>query len=308
MKILVTGGAGFLGVSLVGTLLEAGFRVSVLDNLSSGKISSLLPFFRFQNFQFEFGDVRDQFRVNEILKGVDSIVHLAGIVGYPACDQYPALSQEVNVEGARVLEKARAADQQLIYACTESVYGQQSGFLCTEDSPTNTTTRYGIQKRTAEDIFLSGPKRTISLRFVAAYGISVAMRHDLLVHRLCGDAIANGRIEVYQPHFVRSFIHVNDMVRAIMHCIRNPDGLTGIFNCGSQGLVLSKRELCETISSLSGCELFESETGGDLDHRNHSISFKKLIATGYQTAHDLSEEIGKIVRYYKAYFSYKDLA
>src|SRR5438309_2149559 len=163
MKVLVTGGAGYIGSTLVPLLLKSGYDVHVLDTLMYGG-EALLPYFRNKRFQFTLGDVRDPAEVRQAVEGSDAVIHLAAIVGFPACRKYPDLAKTVNVDGTKVVAEAAGRDRLVLFGSTGSNYGALVDRVCTEETPLNPLSLYGKTKTEAERYLLDNC-HTIAFRF-----------------------------------------------------------------------------------------------------------------------------------------------
>src|SRR3972149_5564576 len=208
MNILVTGGAGYVGTALIPQLLEKGHRVKVIDNLMYGG-DSLLPFFKDKRFEFIMGDIRNRDDLKKAVSKADIIIHLAAIVGYPACRKQPQLAEEVNVQGTKNLISILSKDQFVIYSSTGSNYGSVDE-VCTEETPLNPLSLYGQTKTIAETLLLER-NGTIGYRFATAFGVSGRLRLDLLINDFVNRALKQKYIVVYERKFMRTFIHVCDM-------------------------------------------------------------------------------------------------
>jgi len=298
MKVLVTGGAGYVGTTLVPQLLKAGYEVIVFDNLMFGG-DYILPFFRFKNFHFIEGDIRNEDALRNAAKNADVIIHLAAIVGFPACRKEPELAKTVNVDGTRNLIKVTSKSQLIIYASTGSNYGALEE-VCTEESPLNPLSLYGQTKTMAERMLMK-ERTTIGYRFATAFGVSPRMRLDLLINDFTYKAITQGYLVVYESHFMRTFIHVYDMGRAFLFGIENQDKMkNNIYNVGSEKMNCSKREICELIKARTNFYLHYADIGEDADKRNYGVSYKKINSLGYDTTISIEEGIDELVRALKA--------
>lgn len=296
MKVLVTGGAGYVGSSLVPQLLLAGHQVRVFDNLSFGG-DPLLPFFRWPNFDFVKGDIRDQREVAAAVEGQDVIIHLAAIVGYPACRSEPKRAEEVNVTGTRNLARAISRDQIVLFGSTGSNYGAVEE-VCTEETPLHPLSLYGQTKTLAESILLNECS-TVAFRFATAFGLSPRLRLDLLVNDFTYRAISQRYLVVYESHFMRTFIHVHDMGRAFVFAIDNADAMRGqVYNVGSDKMNYSKRQVCEIIQQQVECYVHYAEVGQDADKRDYVVSYDKLSKLGYDTTISLGDGVSELVRGY----------
>jgi len=294
MKVLVTGGAGYVGCALVPMLLEKGYDVKVLDNLMFGG-DQLLPFFREPKFEFIKGDVRNPWDIKQAVQGCDAIIHLAAIVGYPACRQDPELAEAVNLDGTNNLALALSKDQTIMFASTGSNYGAVED-ICTEDTPLHPLSLYGQTKTKAEKILLDNCS-AIVYRFATAFGVSPRLRLDLLINDFTFKALSQEYLVVYERHFMRTFIHVHDMARAFCFGLENPDKMTGqVYNVGSEDMNLSKERICECIKQYVKCYVHYADVGEDADKRNYVVSYKKLNDLGYTTSIDIDTGIRELVR------------
>ena len=298
MKVLITGGAGYVGTSLVPQLLAKDYQVMVFDNLLfSGDY--ILPFFRNPNFNFVKGDVRDYEALSKVAKDVDVIIHLAAIVGFPACRKDPELAKTVNVDGTKNVIKATSKNQLVIYASTGSNYGTLEE-VCTEESPLNPLSLYGQTKTLAEKMLME-ERTTIGYRFATAFGVSPRMRLDLLINDFTYKALTQGYLVVYEKHFMRTFIHVHDMGRAFVLAIEKDGKMAGnIYNVGSEEMNYSKEDICTLIRKHTGVYVHYADIGEDEDKRNYVVSYDKIRKTGYNTTITVEEGIEELAKALKA--------
>ncbi len=295
MKILVTGGAGYIGCVLVPLLLENGHQVRVLDSLMYGG-TGLLPHFRNPRFDFVKGDIRDPQAVREAMRGCDAVIHLAAIVGFPACRTNPDLAQTVNVDGTRVVGEAAGRDRLVLFGSTGSNYGALVDAVCTEETPLNPLSLYGKTKTAAEQYLLEN-NNAIAYRFATAFGLSPRMRLDLLVNDFVYTALKQRYLVVYESHFMRSFIHVHDMARSFLFGIENADRMRGeVYNVGSETMNYSKAQVCEMIREKVDYYLHCAAVGEDADKRNYVVSYKKIRGLGYNTTVTQEQGIDELVR------------
>jgi len=292
-KVLITGGAGYVGTTLIPQLLEKEYNITVFDNLMFGG-DYILPFFRHPNFHFIEGDIRDENALRHACKRADVIIHLAAIVGFPACRTEPELAKSVNVDGTRNLVKVTSNNQLIIYASTGSNYGAVED-VCTEESPLNPLSLYGQTKTLAERMLME-ERNTISWRFATAFGVSPRMRLDLLINDFTYKALTQGYLVVYESHFMRTFIHVHDMGRAFLFGIENQDKMAkNIYNVGSEKMNYSKKNICEIIKEKTGTYVHYADIGEDQDKRNYVVSYKKLNDLGYDTTIDVETGVTELV-------------
>lgn len=213
MKILVTGGAGYIGATLAPMLLQSGHAVTVVDSLRFG-IEPILPLFRHPRFSFARLDIRDRGALADLAQSADAFVHLAAIVGYPACAHTPNEARSVNVEGSRNVASVAGRGRPLVFTSTSSCYGAVSDAICTENTPLRPLSLYATSKAEAEAVLLDRCDATV-YRVATAFGLSPRLRLDLLVNDFVYRALHEHRLTVYESHFRRSFLHVHDVARAI---------------------------------------------------------------------------------------------
>ncbi len=283
-----------MGAVLVPRLLADGHDVVVFDSLRSGG-QTLLPYFQDQRFSFIRGDVTDRDAVRRGVEQADAVVHLAAIVGFPACRKYPALASVTNVDGTRNVVAALNPQQPLVYASSGSNYGRLET-VCTEESPLNPVSLYAITKAEAELIALEAPQCT-ALRFATAFGVSPRLRLDLLINDFVHQAVVNKQIIVYERSFRRTFIHVRDMARAISFALGNIERMRGeSYNVGHESLNLTKEQVALKIRERIPYYLHFAEVGHDDDLRDYEVSYTKIRQLGFETAMSLDEGIAELIR------------
>ena len=293
MRILVTGGAGYVGTTLVPMLLREGHQVLVLDPLMYGG-SGLLPLFGLPGFDFIRGDVCDAATIKRALRGADAIIHLAAVVGYPACKRDPDLATKVNVEGTHLLNALRDPDQKLIFASTGSNYGAVVGELCTEETPLRPVSLYGETKTKAEQGLLK-TGNVVVYRFATAFGVSSRMRLDLMINDFVYSAVRNRNLLIYEASFKRTFIHVRDMARAFVFALENYDRMRdNAYNVGDERNNFSKRDVAYLIQRYVDYYLHFADVGKDEDQRNYEVSYEKLRATGFQCLTSVEDGIREL--------------
>ena len=298
MKVLITGGAGYLGSTLTKHLLEAGYTVTVLDNLMYDQVT-LLHLFGNPKFQFELGDVRDKKLLQELVGLNDVIIPLAAIVGMPACKANPELTVAVNYQQVADIVDVLRADQKLILPNTNSQYGSSDSII-TEESPFNPLSLYAKTKCDAENKMLENGNG-VSLRLATVFGVSPRMRTDLLVNDFVYKSVVDGYLVLFEAHFKRNYIHVQDIARTFQFIIENYDKCKGhAFNVGLSTANLSKLELAEKIkSNIPSLVIKQDDFKEDFDKRNYIVSNEKLEALGWKPIYDLDYGIKQLLSAYK---------
>lgn len=293
-KILVTGGAGYVGTALVPLLLENGHQVTVYDNLTADG-TGLIHNFGNPNFKFVKGDILDIESLKEAVKGNDVVVHLAAIVGYAACRRDEDLTYQVNHQGTKNVIACLDGEQFLIYGSTGSNYGAVKD-ICTEETPLNPLSIYGTSKTLGEQEVLNYPHST-AFRFATAFGASPRLRLDLLVNDLSYLASTQKYIVIYESHFMRTFIHVKDMARVFDFAINNSDKMSGeVYNVGSNSMNYSKRDVCDIIKEKTECYVHYADFDGDVDKRNYVVSYDKINSLGFETTITVEEGIDELLQ------------
>ena len=291
-KILVTGGAGYIGTTLIPKLLEQGHEVTVYDCLLHGG-NQIIPFFRKDNFKFVRGDIRDFKALSKAVMGQDLIIHLAAIVGFPACRMNPEVAEEVNVQGTQNLIDACLPEQPILFGSTGSNYGVVKG-VCTEETPLNPLSLYGETKTEAERLLVERGN-VIAYRFATAFGISPRMRLDLLVNDFVNKCLRDGYLVVYEKHFMRTFIHVEDIAKSFIFGIENLDKMVdNVYNVGSDSMNYSKEEVCRMIAEKTDAFIHFEEIGQDADKRNYMVSYDKMTNLGFTTTITMDQGIDEI--------------
>jgi nucleoside-diphosphate-sugar epimerase len=293
-RVLVTGGAGYVGSVLVPRLLEQGYHVTVVDKLMWGG-HGLLSSFINPHFNFIYGDVSDETLMRKVVPNIDVVVHLAAMVGYPLCHQQPDLARRVNVDGAIMLSRNLSTNQLLIFASTDSVYGTQVDSICTEETLPNPVSIYGQTKAQAETIFLE-KNSPVVLRFATAFGLSPRMRIDLLINDFVYHALHNKTFVVYESHYKRSFVHIRDIVASILFSIEHASDMCGrIFNVGSNNLNFTKSEIAVNLKQYINFHAEFAEIGEDSDQRNYFVSHERIGLLGFEPVITLDIGIKELI-------------
>jgi nucleoside-diphosphate-sugar epimerase len=299
-RVLVAGGAGYLGSVLCEHLLEAGFHVSVVDSLIYQQ-NSLFHLCANPSFDFSHGDVRDERLMRELISQADILIPLAAIVGAPACDRDPAFARSVNLDAIRLLKRLRSPRQLVIYPTTNSGYGTKTGdVFCTEDTLLEPISLYGQTKTQAEQELLESPN-AITLRLATVFGASPRLRLDLLVNHFVYAAASDGYIVIFEKDFKRNYIHIRDVADCFLHCVENSRQMTGKpYNVGLDAANLSKEELALKIKEyVPNFYIHFSEVGSDPDKRNYIVSNQRLREAGFEAKRSLDEGIQELLKCYR---------
>jgi nucleoside-diphosphate-sugar epimerase len=294
-NILITGGAGYIGTTLTPKLLQQGYKVKVFDNLSMGG-SGLMSYFSNPNFEFIKADIRDTKALKKAVEGMDAVIHLAAIVGYPACRKDPKTSREINVTGTQNLVKSLKPKQQLMFASTGSAYGKMIAQYCTETTPLRPLSDYGKQKAQAEKI-VGQHKNSIIYRFATAFGVSPRLRLDLLINDFAYRAVKEKTIIVYEKEFMRTFIDVKDIARAFIHGLENFSKMRNeVYNVGDESMNFSKEGVAKELLKLTDYYLHFADAGKDIDQRNYIVDYSKIRSTGFRCQVSLKQGLSELIK------------
>ena len=297
-KILITGGAGYLGSILVDRLLNSGYEVTVLDNLMYNQ-TSLIHYSYNKNFNFIYGDVRDIELLNKIVPTFDAIIPLAAIVGFPACDRDKVLATAVNYQHVKTIcDLVGGTSTRVIYPNTNSGYGIGENGECTEESPLNPISHYGVTKVLAErEVLAIGG---ISIRLATVFGSSPRMRMDLLVNEFVYKALTDKYITIFEKNFKRNYIHIRDVAKTFEYMLENYEKFSGdVFNVGLSSANLTKAELVEKIKEfVPNFAITYSDFYEDPDKRDYLGSNAKIESTGWKPDWSLEDGIEELIKTY----------
>lgn len=302
MKVLVTGGAGYIGSTLTPILLQQGHDVRVLDSFRYGG-RSLLGSWAHPSFEFLRGDIRDKGILSEAVRDVDAVVHLAAIVGDPACSKEPDLARAVNTEASLSLidESTRAGVERFVFASTCSNYGRMadSSQYADETWDLRPISLYAESKVAVEESILDLERADFCptvLRFATVYGVSPRMRFDLTVNEFTLEIVSGRRLEVFGEQFWRPYVHVRDVGRAIALALDSPISTVKnqVFNVGSDRQNFQKQQLVELIRPHAPKTQIDY-VHREEDPRDYRVSFSKIEQIlGYETSHTIESGIQEV--------------
>ena len=295
MRVLVTGGAGYVGSTLVPMLLHRGHAVRVLDTFRFGDVG-LRRWLPHPGLEVVRGDVRDPEQVRDALRGATAVVHLAAVVGYPACAAEPRLAQSTNVDGTATLLAARHRDQPVVFASTGGVYGHVPHGVCDEDTAVAPLTLYGRTKAAGERLAAQAGNTTI-LRFATAFGAGPITRLDLLPNDFTLRALRDRQLTVFQPAARRTFLHVHDIARAILFALDHQPRLRDeVLNVGDPALNLTKAGVAALVARHVEVEVDLDGHGHDPDERDYDLRYDRLRGLGFHATVDADSGIRHLVR------------
>ncbi|MBF0362123.1 MAG: NAD(P)-dependent oxidoreductase [Oligoflexia bacterium] len=297
MKILVTGGAGYIGSVLVPLLLEKNHIVTVLDSFIYHQ-TSLAYCCRNTNFNIIRGDVRDKKILSDVLRDVDFIIPLASLTGAPVCDKNPIDAQMINLDSIKLITQLRSKEQKIIFPTTNSGYGiGQDNIYCTEESILKPISLYGRLKTDAESLLLDSGE-VVTFRFATVFGMSTRMRFDLLVNDFVQRALSDHAIVLFESHFKRNYLHITDAANAFLFAIENFESLKNTpYNVGLNDANLSKLELCQIIKKhVPNFVFIESDIGRDPDQRNYIVSNDKINKKGFYAKNSIDAGIIELIK------------
>lgn len=306
MKVLVTGGAGYIGSILVPELLKKGFEVTVFDNFMYRQ-NSLLESCLDTKFDVVRGDARDEAVLKRFLPKMDIIIPLAALVGAPLCDRDKIGAVTINRDAILSIIKLSSKEQRIIIPITNSGYGiGQKNVFCTEETPLNPVSLYGKVKVEAEGAILDRGN-SVSLRLATVFGMSPRMRIDLLVNDFVYRAVKDKFVVIFEGHFKRNYIHIRDVARAFIHTVDNFDKMKNEpYNVGLSEANISKLELCAKIKEqIPDFVYLESSIGEDPDKRDYIVSNEKIEKTGFKPAYSIEMGIRELIKGYKIISNHK---
>ena len=294
-RILITGGAGYIGSILTPMLLDLGHQVTVYDTMVYGALP-LLGYCRNPNLKIIKGDVRNRTELERAMKDHDWILHLAAVVGYPACAADPQLCISTNVDGTRNVVELMGKGQRLIFASTGSTYGKVEG-VATEKTPIAPLTLYGKSKREGELLVSDSGREHIILRFATVFGSSPRMRIDLLINDFVYQAIHVRQIVLFEGYFRRTFLHSSDAAAVYPFAMAKFEQMrANVYNVGDQSMNFTKRDVALKIKEYVDYYLHEAQIGTDPDQRDYEVDYSRLQSLGFRANVGLDEGILELVK------------
>ena len=299
-KILITGGAGYIGSMLSTKLVELGYQVTVLDNFSFTK-NSLSHLYVFKNFKLIEGDVLNKKLFKKLIKQNNIIIPLAALVGAPLCEKNKKKTKELNLNSIKFLIKNLNKNHKVLYPTTNSGYGiGAKNKYCDENSELNPISLYGRTKVDAEKEILKF-KNSICFRLATVFGFSYRMRSDLLVNNFVQTAVKKNSLLIYEPHFRRNYIHIRDVVNVFVYSIKNFKKMkSNTYNVGLSSANLTKIQLAKQIKAkVKSLKIKISHNKKDPDQRDYFVSNKKIEKAGFKTKYNLKSGINELTTFFK---------
>tara|TARA_B100000941_G_C28500880_1_gene554106 strand:+ start:467 stop:1402 length:936 start_codon:yes stop_codon:yes gene_type:complete len=299
-KILITGGAGYIGSLLATQLVKIGHKVTVVDLLKYNK-NSLKHLYHHKNFKLIKKDVRNFNFIRKLVRQNEFIIPLAALVGAPLCEKNKSEAIKTNFESIKFLVKILTKKNKLIFLTSNSGYGVgKKNRFCDENSPLNPLSLYGKTKCDAEKEVLK-LQNVVAFRLATVFGSSFRMRSDLLVNNLTETAIKKGKLNIFEPHFRRNYIHIKDVVKAILYSIKNFGKLkANVYNLGLSSANLTKIQLAKKIKkSVKKLKIKISKNKKDPDQRDYFVSNKKIEKKGFKANISLESGIDEMSEVFK---------
>ena len=299
-KILVTGGGGYIGSMLVTKLLDLNHDVTVIDKMIYNK-SSLNHLFYHKNFKLIIGDSNNSKILSKNIKNKDYIIPLAAVVGASLCEQNKKKAKETNLKAIEKICSFSKKKQKIIYLNTNSGYGiKKKQKIYDESSPLTPNSLYGKTKNEGENI-ISRRKNFVTFRLASVFGNSFRMRDELLLHFLVREGFEKGIIKLFEPKFKRNFIHISDVVKAIIFAIDNFKNLKNdIYNLGLYKGTITKIDLVRKIKrKIKNLKIKIIKSEEDPDKRDYIVSNRKIEKKGFKSNYSLDDGINEILNIIK---------
>jgi nucleoside-diphosphate-sugar epimerase len=296
-KILITGGAGYIGSMLTTTLVQLGYRVTVLDVLKYSK-NSLDHLHFYKNFKLITKDCRNISILKKLIKVNNIIIPLAALVGAPLCEKKKREAMQTNFDSIKLLIKILPKNKKIIFLTTNSGYGVgEKNKFCTEKTPLKPISLYGKTKSMAENEILKH-NNSVCFRLATVFGYSFRMRTDLLVNNFVYNAIKKKKLKIFEGHFRRNFIHVKDVVRAIIFTINNFNKLkSNVYNLGLSSANITKIILANKIKKIfKDLKIEIVRNKKDPDQRDYFVSNKKIEKKGFRAKISIEDGLKELIK------------
>ena len=297
-KILITGGAGYIGSMLCTKLVEDGHDVTAVDLLKYDE-GSLNHLYFYSNFKLIREDIRKTSLIKNLIKKNEYIIPLAALVGAPLCEKLKKDAISTNLDSIKTLCRLSTKKNKIIFLTTNSGYGiGEKGKFCDENSPLKPISLYGRTKCDAEDLVRANIKNHVCFRLATVFGQSYRMRSDLLVNNFVYTAVKKKKLTIFEPHFRRNFIHVRDVINAIIFTMKNFNRLKGnVYNLGLSTANISKIMLAKKIQKQYKKLKIQIVTNRkDPDKRDYFVSNKKIEKKGFKAKISLDDGISELIQ------------
>ena len=295
-KILITGGGGYVGSVLCTTLIDLGFKVTVVDLMKYDK-GSLNHLYYHKNFELIKKDVRNIKLMKKLIKKNEYVIPLAALVGAPLCDKNKKDAISVNHKSIKSLVSLCSTKNKIIFLTTNSGYGiGEKNKFCDENSPLKPISLYGRTKCDAENEVLKS-KNFICFRLATVFGFSYRMRTDLLVNNFVNKSVRTNKLKIFEPHFRRNFIHIRDVVQGVVYAINNFNKLkSNIYNLGLSSANISKLMLAKKIrKQIKKLQIQIIKNKKDPDKRDYFVSNRKIEKKGFKAKVSLEDGIKELI-------------
>ncbi len=295
-RILITGGAGYIGSMLATKLVYLGHNVTVVDKLIYSK-QALNHLYAYKNFKFMNFDVRENKKIKKLIDNNDFILPFAGLVGAPLCEKKKRDAVQINFKAIKDCVKF-SKNKKIIFLMSNSGYGVgEKNKFCDENSPLNPISLYGRTKCDAEDEVIKS-KNYVCFRLATVFGYSYRMRTDVMVNNFVFNAMRKKKLDLFEPHFRRNFIHVRDVVDCIMYTIDNFEKMkNNIYNAGLNSANITKMQLAKLIKKkIKDLKITVIKGKKDPDQRNYFVSNNKLKKKGFEAKRSLDQGIDELIK------------
>jgi|TARA_B100001741_G_C16554241_1_gene601463 nucleoside-diphosphate-sugar epimerase len=299
MKYLITGGLGYLGIELAYHLSKNETNKIIIYDKAVYGVQYASYVLNRKNISLVVGDIRDEEKLAPLIKKVDTIIHLASLVGAPLVKKRPIESHETNILGTELVTKLIGENQKLLFASTGSTYGKVED-ICTEETPISPLSAYGAHKARGEEIVST--KNALSMRFATVYGLSFRTRDDLYINNMVKKALVDRSVVLYEQFARRTFIHIHDIVRAVEYFSHDVNFQSGPLNIGDPNLALTKLDVCEKIASLTEFHIISNEYAEDMDQRDYEVSYEKMTSKGFECIMVFDDAMEGLLNYYQSLF------